>query len=370
MPASPPTSRKKRQHGEACTDAGSSGVSDRARRDSGRAAATPRQLQSVVEIKGMQSRSACGYCKARNGSSYYVLQALRLSCENYQDTIDRGWRRSGDVLYMTDHSDSCCCFYPIRTRALDYVPGSSDKRVLRRWRRRFGAACVDNELADAVCATTQKQLRIVVESTDYSDEKYRVFEKYQRLIHNDRDATRLGFREFLCDSPLAHCRQDTSQDAEGLQRLLPRGFGSYHMCYYVDGALAAVGVIDALPRCVSAVYLFYDPDYSELSLGSFSALREMALVRQLHRYIPSISYYYPGYYVPRCSKMTYKARWRPAEMLDLVSYKWIPTERCLQRIADYPGFCTFDPDLDSRRIVRKEGETLEDAAPAFYSPRQ
>ncbi|KAJ2854130.1 Arginyl-tRNA--protein transferase 1, partial [Coemansia asiatica] len=318
-PPSPP-SRKESQLGAKCsTDT----------RDSATASRTSTEeqpMRSMVRMLGMQSRSVCGYCKTIDGSSCYMLESLRLSCESYQGLIDRGWRRSGDLLYLTDHADSCCCYYPVRTRTLDFVSGSSDKRVLRRWRRRFGATCIDNELADTVCISEEQQLKIVIESTGYSDEKYRVFEKYQRTIHND-DTTPERFSSFLCMSPLVHhhCGQDLlsqqeiSQDAEHLRTLLPHGLGSYHMCYYIDGALVAVGVIDVLPRCISSVYLFYDPDYSDLSLGSFSALREIALVRQLHRYIPSIEYYYPGYYVPGCSKMTYKSRWRPAEMLDLIS---------------------------------------------------
>lgn len=43
--------------------------------------------------------------------------------------------------------------------------------------------------------------------------------------------------------------------------------------FFVTGKLIAVGVIDILPRCVSSVYLFYNPDYSFLSLGVYSALR-------------------------------------------------------------------------------------------------
>lgn len=51
------------------------------------------------------------------------------------------------------------------------------------------------------------------------------------------------------------------------------GFGSFHHQYWLDGKLVAVGVIDILPRCVSSVYLYYDPDYSYMSLGTYSALR-------------------------------------------------------------------------------------------------
>ena len=45
------------------------------------------------------------------------------------------------------------------------------------------------------------------------------------------------------------------------------------VCLFVADKLIAVGVLDILPRCVSSVYFFYDPDYSFLSLGVYSALR-------------------------------------------------------------------------------------------------
>ena len=41
----------------------------------------------------------------------------------------------------------------------------------------------------------------------------------------------------------------------------------------MDDKLIAVGVVDILPKCVSSVYLYYDPDYGFLSLGIYSALR-------------------------------------------------------------------------------------------------
>ena len=51
------------------------------------------------------------------------------------------------------------------------------------------------------------------------------------------------------------------------------GFGSFHQQYLLDGKIIAVGVVDILPHSVSSKYLYYDPDYSFLSLGTYSALR-------------------------------------------------------------------------------------------------
>lgn len=67
----------------------------------------------------------------------------------------------------------------------------------------------------------------------------------------------------------------------------------------VDGQLIAVGVLDILPRCVSSVYLFYDPAFAHLQLGKISALREIALVEQLRRQRPNIEWYYMGASVAR-----------------------------------------------------------------------
>ena len=51
------------------------------------------------------------------------------------------------------------------------------------------------------------------------------------------------------------------------------GYGSFHQQYWLNGKLIAVGVIDILPKCVSSVYFFYDPDYNFLSLGTYGSLR-------------------------------------------------------------------------------------------------
>lgn len=51
------------------------------------------------------------------------------------------------------------------------------------------------------------------------------------------------------------------------------GYGSFHQQYWLDGRLIAVGVLDILPKCVSSVYFFYDPDFSHLTLGTYGSLR-------------------------------------------------------------------------------------------------
>lgn len=93
----------------------------------------------------------------------------------------------------------------------------------------------------------------------------------------------------------------------------------------VDGKLIAVGVLDILPTCVSSVYLYYDPGYSDLHLGTISAMRETLLVRELQaRGGPwsKMRWHLLGYYVHSCTKMKYKAEYRPAELLDQADGAW------------------------------------------------
>ena len=90
----------------------------------------------------------------------------------------------------------------------------------------------------------------------------------------------------------------------------------------------AVGVIDILPACVSSVYFYYDPEFSFLSLGVYSALSEINLANKLRESSSELKYYYLGFYIHSCPKMRYKAQYRPSELLDPVSYKWVPLEEC------------------------------------------
>ena len=121
------------------------------------------------------------------------------------------------------------------------------------------------------------------------------------------------------------------------------GYGSFHQQYWLDGKIIAVGVIDILPYCVSSVYLYYDPDYSFLSLGVYSALREIAFTRQLHEKTPQLSYYYMGFYIHSCPKMRYKGEYRPSDLLCPETYVWVPIEQCLPSL-DNSKYCRFNQD--------------------------
>jgi arginine-tRNA-protein transferase len=71
-----------------------------------------------------------------------------------------------------------------------------------------------------------------------------------------------------------------------------------------------VAIVDAGRTSLSAVYCCYDPEFTRVSLGTYSVLREIDLCRQTQR-----QYLYLGFYIAQAPHMAYKARFHPHERL-------------------------------------------------------
>ncbi|XP_044296194.1 arginyl-tRNA--protein transferase 1 isoform X8 [Varanus komodoensis] len=450
---------------------------------------------SIVEYCGGDGGYTCGYCKSDSGNHSHGMWAHTLTVQDYQDLIDRGWRRSGKYVYKPTMDQTCCPQYTIRCQALHFQPSRSHKKVLKKMLKfltkgelsktdndvepmdshtKDAAGCsfllrsepdvshselellsadhmekveseeetgqknvnkVDSahdepckEKASANpgkalqsakvgnsslkpgkgadlskppcrkakeirkehklqrCLKNQTQnpalqaaaqtlltqnaktnqpksiedfifvtllpealhrLEVRLVPVSFEDPQFKssftqsasLFAKYQMAIHKDSpfECNEDQFTRFLCDSPL---------EAENLPNSPECGYGSFHQQYWLDGKIIAVGVIDILPKCVSSVYLYYDPDYSSLSLGVYSALREIAFTRQLHEKAPDLSYYYMGFYIHSCPKMRYKGQYRPSELLCPETYVWVPIEQCLPSL-EHSKYSRFNQDLNA-----------------------
>lgn len=352
-----------------------------------------------------------------------------MTCWDYQDLIDRGWRRSGKYVYKPTMKKLCCPMYTIKCDAGAFNPSKSQKKVLKKMTKfltvaesgqsssqdkggvslesqddgrthfveplpgdlkteskkgKTPAPGVGPDLSKPPCqkakvlrlerkrqklalakekgivdlessletprAPVRKsledllidrlpsqppvhdlQVKLVlsdpnnVEFRQSLPQSAKLFFKYQEAIHKDppEKCTEKRFRRFLVDSSLEHY---TGSGAP------PMGFGSFHQQYFVDGKLIAVGVLDILPRCVSSVYFFYDPDYGFLSPGVYSALRELCFTRSLLKTTPSIASYYMGFYIHSCPKMKYKGQYNPSFLVCPETFNWIPIERCLPKL--------------------------------------
>ena len=142
-------------------------------------------------------------------------------------------------------------------------------------------------------------IRVVRDLAEPTDEKYAMYVRY--LEHQHDDTMSRGYEpfvRFLYDSPVSACEFD----------------------YYLGDRLVGVSLADCCPSGLSSVYMYFDPDHRARSLGTFSILWEIE-----HCVQQQVPYYYLGYYVAACPAMSYKARFRPNEVLD-PTRGWIPLE--------------------------------------------
>ncbi|XP_069001202.1 arginyl-tRNA--protein transferase 1 isoform X1 [Embiotoca jacksoni] len=455
---------------------------------------------TIVEYFGGDDGYRCGYCKNEIGNFSHGMWSHTMTVQDYQDLIDRGWRRSGKYVYKPIMKKTCCPQYTIRCHALKFQPSKSHKKTLKKMSKFISKGELpkeqdDGEPMDSVCelaaprepsklchletkcvaiadiqteeaecptitevptevvdatatgsetsrkdpvsvpdgrtaamapkpgmgadpgrppcrkakdlrkerrlqkeqtrqpadgvsstvAATQSpptqtsQLKTLEEFISESlpensphclevrlvrsnppspqfkasfDASYQVYKLYQMAIHKDPPdkPSESQFRRFLCDSPL---EAEHSPDGPDV------GYGSFHQQYWLDGRIVAVGVIDILPTCVSSVYLYYDPDFASLSLGSYSALREIAFTRQMHKQSPKLSYYYLGFYIHSCPKMRYKGQYRPSDLLCPETYVWVSIERCLPELENsHYARLNQDPDAGDARLLKDVGRAL------------
>ena len=78
--------------------------------------------------------------------------------------------------------------------------------------------------------------------------------------------------------------------------------------YRLNRILIAVAVCDITDSGLSAVYTFFDPDYTERSPGHFAILNQIDESRTR-----DLDYLYLGYWIRDCNKMSYKRRYKPLE---------------------------------------------------------
>jgi arginine-tRNA-protein transferase len=307
-----------------------------------------------------------------SGLSYYAA-AASLQPAFYQSLLDRGWRRSGDILYKPNQRASCCPQYTIRLDATAFHASKDQRQAVNRFNRHLrGDAYLhdaarlypqsrgqarhrdtDFDLCDRIHDAERARIpsppepahafTVTLEPSGFTDEKFALYENYQRVVHHDPPAsiTKRGFTHFLCASPLT----PSTETVDGRVRRL----GSYHQCYRLDGKLVAVGVLDLLPQCVSAVYFMYHESVHQHNFGKLGALREIALSEE-----DGYRWWYAGFYIHSCTKMRYKGDYSPQYMLDPESYAWNPLDADLKKRLDENQF------LDLSREPAKQAFTESD----------
>ncbi|KAJ9577113.1 hypothetical protein L9F63_006321, partial [Diploptera punctata] len=90
---------------------------------------------SIVEYYAEHEGYRCGYCKSTDTNYSHGMWAHKMTVHDYQDLIDRGWRRSGRYCYKPTMNVTCCPMYTIKCAAVDFKLSKSQKKVLKRVNR-------------------------------------------------------------------------------------------------------------------------------------------------------------------------------------------------------------------------------------------
>lgn len=186
----------------------------------------------------------------------------------YRALLESQHRRSGWVVYRPV-CQGCRECLPIRVPVATFVPSRSQRKALRR----------------------NQDVSVEVGPPEPTQEK---LELHNRFVASRFDRGEAGFPDL-----------ETYAEVFGASPITTR-----EMRLRVGPRLVGLGIMDLLPDVVSSVYFFFDPDEARRSLGTFSALQEIELARSTNR-----SYLYLGYYIAGCREMSYKARFRPCEVL-------------------------------------------------------
>ncbi|KAG7194515.1 Arginyl-tRNA--protein transferase 1 [Scheffersomyces spartinae] len=309
-----------------------------------------------------------------------------MTCQIYDELINKGFRRSGDYLYKNDLLRSCCRSYTIRTNSQYLKMHKNHRKALNKFVKTISG---DDDSASKrgkgpltlLWLAYQEQQHLddtfhtVFEEADLTEEKYRLYKKYQIHVHNDEpeDVSTSQFERFLCTKPFTDVTNRTPEHQaaqfEYLNNWLKnydlttgkvpnpnniKPLGAIHECYYLHDKLIAISVLDFLPTGISSVYFIWDPDYAHLSLGTVSGLRDILLCKAL-----DLGYYYLGYYIADCVKMNYKLKFG-GEILDLTTQTYFPLNKIEKYVSDGKLF-SIKPSSSLVLDYSKFPETYEES---------
>lgn len=211
----------------------------------------------------------CPYLTGRTERKI-VTELSGTEAEALHDKLSRaGFRRSHNIAY-SPVCPGCQACIPIRIIAGRFEPDRTQRRIAR---------------TNADVTATEMPARATAE-------QFALFHRYQKARHADGDMAAMGFYDYRAmveDTPIGTTVVEFRDKADRL----------------LGGCLT-----DRLADGLSAVYSYYDPAAEKRSLGTHAVLWLVDRARELN-----LPYVYLGYWVPESRKMSYKARFRPSEVL-------------------------------------------------------
>ena len=215
----------------------------------------------------------CSYLDDREATTLFVDPHEPMDKYKYTQLAQLGFRRSGEHVYRP-HCAPCNECKLVRILVKDFERSRSQKRLAR----------LNQEV-------TFKWL-----PAEFREDHFSLYRKYMQQRHTGSSMDD--------DDPMHFMHVMTANWCE--TRL-----GEFRL----NNRLFAVAITDVLDNGLSAVYTFFDPDYSPASPGTWAILSQIEAARS-----ESLDYVYLGYWIKSCQKMAYKIRFDASEIFD--GHRW------------------------------------------------
>lgn len=223
-------------------------------------------MNSVTLYK--TTEQACSYLDGLQSSNLLVDPQRRLDSATYENLLERGFRRSGCMVYRPDCA-SCSACQSSRVSVESFSPDRSQRRA---WKKVAG------------------RLSLHALEAEFREEHFALYRKYTAQRHAEGDMQYSSATDYMA---FLRCDWCNSEFIE----------------LRLDNKLLAVAVTDVLPGSLSAVYTFFDPDYAALSPGVLAILSQLQIARERQ-----LGWLYLGFWIAESAKMAYKSRYRPLQI--------------------------------------------------------
>ena len=228
----------------------------------------------------------CSNCESTDQSPELVFRPESLTLHQYQVLVDSGWYRRGGVdMFRVRYVHSLDCS-DWETRV---ILSEFNHRSRKSYRK--------------VLKKVPDSMTIETIPTQFVRESFELYNEYNIKKHDKSDISSYYYHEHAVNSPI---RNET---VDGIE------YGTHHQLYRLDGKLVAVGLIDIVPNGVVSLYMWYSmsKEMQKLSLGVYSALKEIEFAQKLSERNPNIKYYYLQGWNGNNHKLSYKANYTPGD---------------------------------------------------------
>lgn len=223
----------------------------------------------------LTAEHSCSYLDDKFARSAVVDPDFAIDTALYSNLIEQGFRRSGDQVYRP-YCLHCQACVPSRIPVAEFIPHRKQNRCLKR----------------------NAHTKVTIKPPSFDPRHFDLYKRYQASRHDKGDVSKISQTEYM-------------------QFLGSNWCHTWFVELSIPDKLIAVAVVDVLTNALSAVYTFFDPEFSDFSPGVFAVLWQIEQAKRL-----KLDYVYLGFWIKECRKMNYKNQYQPLQ--GLINQQWQP----------------------------------------------